>query len=254
MKPTSPGRARSGAQAVERAIRVLDCFADDPAELSLADLAETSGLPKSTTHRIVEALVRGGLLDRDDHANRYRVSLRTAVLGRRALGPLGLDEALPQLYALAAGIKLTVSLGVVDGGDVVTVFSARPPTGFGDEQLPAARQPVQTSAMGKAVLAFDGAPAPAVASSPPRLTAIERELEGVRRQGFALSTRVGDDAVRAVAVPVIGGRRAVWGALGVQARAPRLGDDRVAQIVPGLQQFAGAIGRTIQKRAVSSHS
>lgn len=253
MEGTSSGRARSGAQAVERAIKVLDCFADST-ELSLTHLAETSGLPKSTTYRIVEALVRGGLLDRDERANRYRVGLRAAALGRRALGPFGLDDVLPQLYALAAGIELTVSLGIVDAEHVVTVFSARPPSGFRDDQLPAARQLLRTSAMGKAVLAFDGATARAMASPRPEPTAIERDLELVRRQGFALSTLVAEDTVRAVGVPVFSGRREVWGALGVQARVVRLTDERVEQIVPGLQRFAGAIGRTIQKRALSSHS
>jgi DNA-binding IclR family transcriptional regulator len=244
MTATSPGPARSGAQAVERAIKVLDCFAEDGAELSLARLAELSGLPKSTTYRIVEALVRGGLVERDDDANRYRISLRAAVLGRRALVPLGLDEVMPQLYALAAGIKLTVSLGVADAEHVVTIVSARPPSPARDDDHPVLREPLRTSAMGNAVLAFDG--------TPPGPTTIEHELELVRQRGFARSDLLGDGATRALAVPVFSRRREVWGALGVQTRVRQLTDDRVTAIVPVLQQFAGAIGRTIQRRAAPS--
>jgi hypothetical protein len=38
----------------------------------------------------------------------------------------------------------------------------------------------------------------------------------------------------------------------VQTRVRQLTDDRVTAIVPVLQQFAGAIGRTIQRRAAPS--
>jgi len=156
---------------------------------------------------------------------------------------LGLDDVLPQLYALAAGIKLTVSLGVAQADGVVTVFSARPPFETGDDGLAGIREAAPTTALSKAVLAFAG--------TTPDPIAIEDDLELVRQRGFAVSnmTRDGDSAV---AVPVFVGRRGVWGALGVHAFTSRLTDDRVAQIVPALQQFAGGVGRTVRKSAVAS--
>ncbi|MVU78433.1 helix-turn-helix domain-containing protein [Nocardia sp. ET3-3] len=99
---------RSGAHAVE----VLNCFQGDDPELSLSDLAQLAGLPVSTTHRLAQALVRAGLLEQDPATDRYRVGHGLATPARPALARLGLDTVTPHLYALPAGIRITVG---VDG-------------------------------------------------------------------------------------------------------------------------------------------
>src|SRR5215470_4294197 len=55
----------SGTQAVDRAAQLVSSVvaADEP--LSFAELQEASGLAKSTTSRMLTALERSGLLERD---------------------------------------------------------------------------------------------------------------------------------------------------------------------------------------------
>jgi DNA-binding IclR family transcriptional regulator len=249
-------RERTGARAVERAIQVMDCFANHGPELSLSELARHAGLPVSTTHRITQALVRGGLLERSGR-DRYRIGQRLATMAAPVLTRLGVDQAAPYLYKLAEGLRLTASLGVPAHGELQIVLSARPTGDPSRIQVPSPLEPLHASAMGKAVLAF--------ASNGPRATVgqidhLDRfahrtntspavpiaDLLEIRRRGFAISDEARTDGVRAVAVPLLGARNQVWGALGVQARARRLTDGKVTEIVPALRYIGEEIGRRVR--------
>lgn len=243
--------ARSGSQAVERALLVLNCFEGDRA-LGLSDLAAESGLPMSTTHRILQALCRSGYLVR--RAEVYRVGPRVPALLPTA--DLAVDEVVPHLYALAAAIGFAVNLGVQGQSAVSRLVSARPPVGYCASQLPARWEPMHATAMGKVLLAFspDGSAA-AVRALGELESFTDRTLTSyagllaqlieVRRRGFAIADQERTDGVRELAVPVVGDAGVV-AALGVQARVDRLTGDRVRRILPALHRAAAETGRRIQ--------
>ncbi|MFJ4654153.1 IclR family transcriptional regulator [Nocardia sp. NPDC088792] len=227
---TTTDEPRSGARAVDRAIAVLTCFEGDDPELTLSELAQLADLPLSTTHRLAQALLRGRLLEQDPATDRYRVGHTLASLARPALTRLGLDSAAPHLFALAAGIRITVSVSMVEHRDAVTVFQARPPVSFCHHQVPRARQSLRSSAAGQALLNQDG----------------------VRRTGFASELIPTDDPIRAVAVPILGRDRRVRGALAVQARSARLDDELLRSVVPAMRIAAGRIAPLFQTGGVTT--
>jgi|GEM_PF-2405043 len=239
---------RSGARAVDRAIEVLHCFDGNDPELSVSGLAQLAGLPVSTTHRLAQALVRGRLLEQDPLTDRYRIGSGLASLARPALSRLDLDSVAPHLYALAAGIRISVSVSVVQDTDALTVLHARPPIFFCHHQVPDVRRPLRASAVGHALLAFSAAntiiegcagreDAPAIRSGE-----LHGRLNQVRRNGFAVEMIEADDPVRSVAVPIVGPDKQVRGALGVQARSARLNQELVRSIVPAMRGIANRIG------------
>lgn len=232
---------RSGSQAVERAIHLLNCFEGDDPELSVSQLAHLAGVPVSTAHRLAQALVRGRLLEQDPLTDRYRVGHGLAVLARPALTRLGLDSAAPHMYALAAGIRITATLSVADADEAVAVFQARPPVHFCAHQLPRSRVPLRSSATGHALLAWSAAD-----------SGLRTDLDPVRRKGFAVEEFEYEDAgdndpVRSIAVPVFVRDRQIWGALAVQARSARLDDALIREILPGMRQIAARIGAAVQR-------
>lgn len=248
---------RSGARAVDRALHVLNCFEGDDPELSLSELAHLANLPVSTTHRLAQALVRGRLLEQDPATDRYRIGSGLANLARPALSRFGLDSAAPHLYALAAGIRITVSLSVAEDREAVTVFQARPPVYFCPNQVPRSRAPLRTSAVGKALLAFSSVhtvledKAAQSDSRPERSSALHAELDRVRRSGFASELIETDDPVRSIAVPVVGPDRQVRGVLGVQARSARLDDGLVRSVIPAMRGIAHRIGPLLGSDALA---
>ncbi|MBB5916535.1 DNA-binding IclR family transcriptional regulator [Nocardia transvalensis] len=240
---------RSGARAVDRAVHVLNCFDGDDPHLSVSELAQRAGLPVSTTHRLAQALVRGRLLEQDPATDRYRIGHGLASLARPALSRLGLDSAAPHLYALAAGIRITVSVSMVEDRDAVSVFHARPPEYFCTHQVPDPRRPLRASAVGHALLAFSPAHTVLEARAAAPRPALYSDLDRVRRNGFAVEVLDTDDPVRAVAVPIVGPDRQVRGAIAVQARSARLDDDLVRGIVPAMRGIARRVGPLFQAAA-----
>jgi DNA-binding IclR family transcriptional regulator len=116
----NPERRQSPTQ---RALRVLTCFSSSRPELTLTELCRMTGLPMSTTHRVVGELVRGDALVRGLNG-RYRVSLRLCEVTASSPDGAGLRElAWPFLEDVYEATRETVVLAVRDG--LQAVFVAR---------------------------------------------------------------------------------------------------------------------------------
>jgi DNA-binding IclR family transcriptional regulator len=234
--PTSPPPPRSGSRAVERAVEVLACFDDGSPELTVSSLSARTGLPVSSAHRIAQALVRGGLLERIEDRDGYRIGARLVSLAVPSLVRLGADRYAPQLQSLASDIGIAASLAVVRDGCALTLFAARPPERFCTIQIPRPRQPAERSVTGRTIAAFD------------RRTRDSADLTRLRTHGFLADVDHVDPTVFAVAVPVFDEFRRPWGAIGVQARRRRLSDPVVRGMVPAMHRAA----RLIETRATST--
>ncbi|MEU6558467.1 IclR family transcriptional regulator [Nocardia nova] len=234
-----PEPTRAGAQSIDRALAVLDCFAATSG-LSVTAAAQRLGLPVSTTHRIVQSLVRGGLLEREGRSGRYRVGAGAAVLAGASFAQLGVHTVAPHLYALAAGIGITASFAVARDTDAITVFSAVPPVRYCHRQLPAPRQAIGASAAGQVMLAFTRLDLAAA-----RGDVSGAALDDVRRRGYARVV-TGDDTL-AVAVPIPSADHGRPGALTVQASVRRMSNRQIHRMVPLMHRTATLIGHANRK-------
>jgi IclR family acetate operon transcriptional repressor len=244
--------ARSGAQAVERAIALLRCFDGVSGTISLTDLAKQTGLRVSTAHRIVRALLRGDLLDQDPQTERYRLGRAFAILGQAAMHGYGLDAVRPELEQLAAVTEESAGLGFRDGGDVVIAVSAQSNQPLRFDQPAGSRLRLHASAMGKALLAFAGPDVKdtvAALESLPRYTtatvtrraALVDELAAVREQGFALNLEERYVGVSGVAAPIIDERGRARAAVGIRGPAVRLDARRIRELAPKVKAAARSV-------------
>ena len=248
---------RSGAQSVERAVAILQCFATGPSERGISELASALHLGPSTVHRLVRALCDGGLLAQDARTERYHLGPTTALLGQLAVEQFGFALARGELEQLAADTGESVNLGVRQHDEVVTLLAAASREPLRVDQRAGTRVPVHASAMGKAILAFgsDG-----LAETVGALTSLERltkntitsrrrltaELAVVRAKGFAVNDEERNVGVRAIAAPVLDQAGTARAAIAVQgpsvrmaaastemiARAAAVTASRVARLVP----------------------
>jgi DNA-binding IclR family transcriptional regulator len=74
-----PRRPNTPQSVVGRVLAIFECFAEDSKPLSLNEISRHSGLPLSTTHRLVSELHSGGALVRDDQ-RRYGIGPRLQIL------------------------------------------------------------------------------------------------------------------------------------------------------------------------------
>src|SRR3954452_9442397 len=107
---TTPGRSVSS-----RALGILDAFHSGAPRLTLTEIAERSGTPLATTHRLLSELTDWGALNRRSDG-RYEVGRKLWDLGLLAPVPLELRPvAAPFLHDLHTTIRDTVQLAVRDG-------------------------------------------------------------------------------------------------------------------------------------------
>jgi IclR family acetate operon transcriptional repressor len=235
--------ARSGAQAVERAVALLRCFDGNAATISLTELAQRTGLRVSTAHRIVRALVRGDLLDQDPMTERYRLGRAFAILGQAAMAGFGFHAARPELVRLAEATGEAASLGLRDGVDVVVALTAPSSQPLRFDQPAGTRLDLHASAMGKVLLAFADPDLKAtVATLGPlvrytdatitRRATLLRELRAIRDRGFAPNLEERYVGVSGLAAPVLDADGQARAAVGIRGPAARLDAPRMEVLAP----------------------
>ena len=217
MSPTQRDTVRSEGRlpegGLDRAAAILGSFDAAHRELTLAALVARCGLPRSTTHRTAERMIRLGWLEKP--GDRYRIGNRLFEIA--SLAPIRLElreAALPFLQDLHQATKITVQLGVLDGSQVLVVEKIT-----GHRAMPMLSQvggmiPAYCSALGRAILAYsqpaviDAALAgPLPARTPRTLTspvAVVRELTAVPERGWAVDREEGNIGVSCVAAPIFG--------------------------------------------------
>ena len=211
--------------SVEKALDLLLCLASEGAA-GVTALGHAVGLPKSTAHRLLAALGRRGLVERDGEG-RYRPGMRLVALG---LGVLDREPVVAAarsvLEAEAAAAGETLFLAGARAGRLVVLDKVEG-TGF----LRAAPRvgeavPVHVTATGKLYLAFapgevDASSDPFAPRSPGARRALKRELAGVRRRGWAGNREEWVPGLAVVAAPVRTARR-MHGVVALAAPAVRL--------------------------------
>src|SRR5690625_2180530 len=117
--PASASDEASPVKTIDRVAVILNCLALGPQESSrLSDIAVCSGLGKTTTHRLLAALVSVGFVDRGE-SKLYRLGYRLFALGSNARRFDLANLARPALLRLAAETEDTVFLSIRDGEEAL---------------------------------------------------------------------------------------------------------------------------------------
>ena len=153
-------------QVVARVAEVLRLLGAVPRGLSLAELTTRTGLPRTTTHRLVHALIdQGFVYGTPPEKLRIGPALVGIALGsRRELR----RELAPRMERLAESLQETVDLAVLDGGDALFVEQFPSPRALRVVSGVGARFPLHCTASGKILLSAM-APDEAAALLPPHL-------------------------------------------------------------------------------------
>lgn len=250
------GSASPGRSVTSRALAVLDAFDSSAPRLSLSEIAERSGTPLSTAHRLLGELTGwGALVRRAD--GRYEIGRKLWNLGLLAPVQLELRQvAAPFLLDVHTATRDTVHLAVREGRRALYVERIS-----GRESVPVVSQvgsrlPLHATGVGKVLLA--AAPedvVDAVLRAPTRETRhtvvdparLRREVGEVRRRGYARTAEEMSLGTLSVAVPVRAERTegpAVIAALGVVVPSHRRD---LLRLVPVLEVAARGIGRQLSR-------
>jgi IclR family acetate operon transcriptional repressor len=185
--------------AVERVLDILEAFEKAQKPLSLTDIAELTGMPKSTCHGIVGTLTARGYL--------YSLTRPRALYPTRRFFDLArtvhekdpfVERVMPMLERLRDSSRETVILGKRQGDAVIYLQVVESPHSIRYSAKPGEFKPLHSSSIGKALMGslkeadlralLAGRPLPAVTGS--TLTDEEALIADVlesRRRGYFLT-------------------------------------------------------------------
>jgi DNA-binding IclR family transcriptional regulator len=227
--------ASSGTQALDRAVQLASMVVQADAPVSFADLQGETGLAKSTASRLLAALERGGLLEREENGGYVAGSLFWLYAARHDAWEQLVRLAAPAMAEVGRDTQESVHLSILRGDHVVQVAQVDSQYLLGTRDWTQVDVPAHTSALGKVFLAWNALSLPGerlerlTAHTLTTAAALDRDGARTRRRGFAVTVDELEEGLTGVAAPVRGARGEIVAALGISGPTSRL-DGRIEEI------------------------
>lgn len=198
--------------SVDKAFQILRAFESRARSLSLTEIAEITGLDKSSVQRFTYTLAALGYLRKDREARRYTISPKIMSLGMIYLrtDPL-VARARHMLYEANKSLDATLNMTELDGTEVIYVVRYPGRQVVTVDVVLGMRRPAYCTASGRAILATlpDDEAIDILRRSnlvaytehtKTTIKAIMAEIRKARTQGFAITeqeTSIGDISIAA---------------------------------------------------------
>jgi DNA-binding IclR family transcriptional regulator len=219
---------------VDHTVRILEAFPDGDAELSLKEISLRTGVSRTSTLRILVTLAKYGYIHRNPTLGGYRLGPKVIELGRKSLPARDIVHAArPYLRQLFEQFNETVSLAVLQDGEIVYVDSFESSHAFRMAAHVGLHVPLHSTALGKSIAAFQAKETLEgllercdwTRFTPRTLTSRKQFLEilnEVRGQGYSVDDEETEPGACCVAVPILEPNQRVRAAVSMAGPAHRI--------------------------------
>ncbi len=240
--------------SVERAFIILDQVGLSPQGMSLTEITESTGFPKTTVFMLATVLERLAVLRQVE--GRYFLGAHLATLGGQALQRLDLRTvADPVMRELCDQTAFTVHLGILEQCHVIFVGKVEHEGFIRFSSYVGMAQPFHVSSLGKAIAAFLPDERQIALTSCPLIQrtrytitdpeALLKALAVVRLQGYAVEDEEDEEGVRCVGAPIFDHDQQVVGAVSITAVRTNLPVEAFPQTARLVIQAAEEISRLL---------
>ena len=248
------GEARDGGvQSVDRALHIIETLAEDDEGYRLSDLAVRTGLSTSTAHRLLTTLEKRRFVQFDRTESKWHVGAKSFAVGatftrRRNF----VAQATPYLRKLRDQTRETANLAVVDDESIIVLMRIESREIMRSLTKVGGRVAMVASGVGKAVLAtYSNEDVSAIIHhhGMPRLTEksvvrpgdLFKELEKIRRQGFAIDDEEACMGLRCIAAVVYNDCAEPLAAISVSGMTSRVTEARVPDLGRTVREVAAEL-------------
>lgn len=254
------GSSATSVKSAVRVMQVIELLTDHPEGLAFPEIRSVLDLPKSSLHGLLRAMTERRHLVLDSATRVYRLGVRYWEAGQAfTRGTDLLRIAHPYLEAVRDTLNETVQLAILDGLENVYVAKVE-----ADHMLQLAsrvgtRLPAYATGLGKVLLAYLDQD-----ELDRRLSGVElnrftkttitdkhqlrKNLQEVRRGGFAIDDSEHTPGVYCVAVPVFGHDGQCMAAMSSSVPTIRIGSDTRENMLNALQVQARALSAALGYR------
>jgi IclR family KDG regulon transcriptional repressor len=246
--------------SVRNAARLLCAFTATDTELGVGELARRLGLAKSTVFRLLSTLAQERLVEKNPRTGKYRLGLKVYELGAIVATHLDLHEAVATyIDELRNRTGETVHVAILDGDEVVYIERRESPQTLRLWGRVGHRNRAHRTSTGKVLLAYLPpdelervlARRPLDAKTPHTITdpqVLKRELEAIRRRGWAQNVNESEEGVASVAAPIRDATGSVVAAISVAGPTLRFTPATMRRIVEETIAAADAISARMGHR------
>lgn len=238
---------------MQRAFAIIDALSLHPRSISLTDLSISTGIPKSTAHRILQELISIGYVVKNDRGL-YSLSFKVCELSYRVMSGLDLLEiATPVAKRLCSHVNETVHLFAPSGVDIVYLRK--------DEPIQASsrtmsyigmRRPMYCTAAGKSILAMYSADEclsiwkkshiqKYTFNTIVQYSTLQKELQLTRARGYAIDNEENEVGIRCIAGAILNTEGTPIGAVSITAPAVRMTQEKTQEYAILLKEAVNTI-------------
>jgi len=221
---TTPG----GAAAVDRALLLLRAFSTEENTLTLTQLAERSGLYKSTALRLLSSLEHSALIQRRADG-RYALGSEIARLHSVYVSSFSLgDIVLPALRDLVAATRESASFHVRQGEQRLVLFRVDSDQPLRDHIKAGDLLPLKRGAGGRVLMAYSGARGALYAK--------------IRREGVLVISGDRTEELAGISAPAFNAGQALVGAVTLTMPIARLRPAQSSDVLNAARRISMALG------------
>jgi len=201
-------------KVLNKTFSILEILLKHDSAMNMTEISEKLGLYPSTIHRILDTLKYWGYVEQNTNTQKYQLGLKLLELGMAKLHQIDLvREVTPYLKELVKQCNETVHLGVLEEGEVLYLAKEESSQTIRMISYIGKRAPLHCTALGKVLLAYmseEERKKILEEKELPRLTKntitdkreLEKELDKIREQDFALDREENEKDVRCIGAPI----------------------------------------------------
>ena len=249
-------------RTVKNAIQLLSYFDEHNPELGVNELTSKTNLHKSTVHRILMTLEKIGILEQNSKRGKYRLGLRLYELGNLAIHGFELNNvSQPYLKELMEKTGETVHLVIYDKGEAVYINKVESQQRMRMVSRIGSRLPLHCTGVGKVLLAYleqselkkvirDQGLCRFTNNTIAHPKDLEKELEKIRKVGFAIDNEEIELGLKCVAAPVRDHEGKVIASISISGSSNRITKDKIPYLSKIVIETAEKISHRLGYRIV----
>jgi IclR family acetate operon transcriptional repressor len=259
-QPANPNAATGQVQSLTRGLSILEALARAESGRSLSDVARESGLPPSTTHRLLSTLEAMGYVYQAGDLGYWYVGLQAFRVGTSFLANRDfVARSHPYLRRLMEHSGETANLAILDGQEAVFISQVQCREMMRLVVKLGSHVPLHASGVGKAIFAAlpdDEIEAILRERGLPRITPttlVDRDamwaaIRVIRSRGYSFDDEEHAFGTRCVAAAIYDEHAEPLGAISLAGPSSRLTDDRIRKLGPVVAHTAEELTRQLGGR------
>lgn len=227
-------------KSLYKAILLLDYFNSSHPERGISELAELSGMLKSSVYNIMSTYEACGIIEKNPKTSQYRLGLKILALSN----VLSQDDVFweiirPYMEELSQETGETVFLATPYGNNIIYREAAFPNHSISVRAIKGVVAPMYCTSLGKAILScMDSEHTEQVIAegmapfTPYTITEpqeFREEVEKIRLQGYSIDNMEHEYGIKCVGVPIKNGNNQVIGAISLSGPSLRFNDDKILE-------------------------